>query len=227
MSEPTSATVKAFWQFMCSHYKTQVIEKSNSVAMQAVATFLNSLGIVDHNAFLTSYATTLAHDIYLPFCPGDAAAAANGWTLQEQIIVCAHEHEHVVESDTLGLVTYDFRYVTDTASRARYEAEAYRSALELSWWNSKTLPNIPRLAGLLSGYGVSPTDIAMAETILAAAAETVEQGGFLNPASAVAIGWLNTHATYLRAPGLSPAFLTPRCQCATCAAGKEYNGTAA
>jgi hypothetical protein len=210
---PTSDTVTEFWAFMTGYYQTQVIEKSNSVAMQAVAAFLGSIGILDANAFLTSYATTLDHSIYLPFTPG---VAAPGWDLFDQIVVCAHEHEHVVESTSLGLVTYDFRYVTDTPSRARYEAEAYRSAFELSWWNSKTVPSPQKVANLLTGYGCTATDVAMAETILSVTAKEVELGAILNPATSVALGWLNVHAAYLRAPSLSKIYLTTKCLCPEC-----------
>ena len=104
-----------------------------------------------------------------------------------------------MQFDRLGPITFDYRYITDTPSRARFEAEAYRASLELSWWHTKTLPDPAALAGLLRGYGVTETDIAMAHGILAAAAEAVKRGAIVNQASAVAITWLNEHAPELRA----------------------------
>ena len=122
----------------------------------------------------------------------------------------------MVESTSLGLVTYDFRYVTDTPSRARYEAEAYRSAFELNWWHSKTVPSPQKVANLLTGYGCTAMDVAMAETILAVTAKEVELGAILNLATSVALGWLNVHAAYLRALGLSEVYLDTKCLCYRC-----------
>ena len=198
---------------MTQHYGTQVINKSNSLEMQALASFLGSIGILNKDAFLSQYTTTLDHSIYTPFTIGTPTTY---WELWDQIVVCAHEHEHVVESNRLGIITYDFRYVTDTASRASYEAEAYRSALELNWWASKTLPNIPKLAAMLSGYGCSNTDIKVAQTILTSASVSIQRGAILNPATSIALGWLNAHAEYLRAEGLSDTYLEPKCVCNVC-----------
>lgn len=196
--DPTPSIVSGLWKHMTQHFNTTVINKSSSTEMQLVSSLLGALHIVDQQSFLNQYTTTLGRRIYAPFTPG-VSAAANGWSLWAQTIVCAHEHEHVVQLDRLGPITFDYRYLTDTPSRTRLEAEAYRSSLELNWWHTKTLPEPAALAGLLRGYGVTDTDVAMAGAILAASAEAVKHGAIMNQASAVAIAWLNANAPELRA----------------------------
>ena len=197
MKEPTPELVCAFWKFMTQHYNTTVVDKASAIEMQIASSVLGALHILDPSAFLQHYTTTIGRRIYCPFTPGDASTP--GGSLFEQLVVCTHEHEHVVQSDTLGAVTYSYRYLTSTASRTRLEAEAYRASLELSWWRNKTLPDIGTLANCLKGYGVTDTDIATAKAILMASAKSVRQGAIVNPASAVAIAWLNTNAPELRA----------------------------
>lgn len=196
--DPTPSLVSDFWTFMTGHFQTQVIDKANAPEMQVVASLLAALGLVDRATFLKDYATTIGHHIYLPFTVG-TPGAANGWGLWSQIIVSAHEHQHVVEYEALGPIAYDYRYITDTPSRARFEAEAYRASLELNWWRTKTMPSPASLAALLHGYGCTDTDVAMAKTVLDASADAIRHGAVLNQASAVAIGWLNANAPLLRA----------------------------
>ena len=71
--------------------------------------------------------------------------------------------------------------------------------LELNWWHSHTMPDPNRVAQLLSGYGVSETDIAVVAATLREAAESVQLGAVLNKASSVALSYLNAHAPHLRA----------------------------
>jgi hypothetical protein len=193
---PTPDDVRGLWAFMTAHYGTSVINKENAAEMQLVASMLDTLGIVDKQDFLLHYCTTIGRRIYVPFIPG---TAFNEWDLWSQVIVVAHEHEHVEQEDALGLLTYGARYVGSPSTRADYEAEAYRSMLELNWWHSRTMPDPNKVARLLSGYGVSETDIAVVATTLREAAESVQFGAILNKATSVALSWLNEHAPHLRA----------------------------
>lgn len=61
------------------------------------------------------------------------------------------------------------------------------------------MPDPQQVAQLLSGYGVSHTDITVVAATLREAAESVKRGAILNKATSVAIGWLNANAAHLRA----------------------------
>ncbi len=193
---PTAADVTGLWAYMTAHYGSAVINKSSSTEMELVSTVLDKLGIVDQQSFLVNYTTTIGKSIYVPFEPG---VDLNGWDLWSQIIVCAHEHQHIEQEQEYGLATFDARYIASPSTRADYEAEAYRSTFELSFWHSGTMPDPGEVAQLLSGYGVSPTDITVVATTLREAAEAVERGAILNKATSVALQWLNAHAAHLRA----------------------------
>lgn len=193
---PTAAQVQAFWAYMTQHFGSQIINKANATEMKVVSTLLGVLGIVNADDFLRNYATTLGNRIYLPFTPG---VAENGWELWDQVVVGAHEHQHVVQANKLGLATYGARYLFSASTRADYEAEAYRSMFELGWWHARTLPDPDEVAQLLTGYGCSHTDIDVAATMLREAGESIQRGAILNEASATAIEWLNAHAPELRA----------------------------
>jgi hypothetical protein len=184
--------VEALWQAMLRRFRATRISKSSAFEMQLVASFLSAAGITDRNEFLKHYATTIGRRIYLPFAPG---LEQDGWTLWAQVIVCAHECQHVVQLDRVGTLPFYFQYVTSTAKRTMFEAEAYRSALELSWWRSKTMPSPKDLAASLRGYGVTKDDLLVAEKALAMSAEAVRRGAVMNVASRAVIEWLEARVT--------------------------------
>lgn len=196
MNEPTPELVRSFWTYMTSHFASVAVQKDSSTEMRVLSTALSALGILDAKTFLTKYATTLGHRIYLPFEPGVANSAWSPWA---QMAVCVHEIQHVVQFDLLGPVAYGVRYLTSTSQRARLEADAYRSTLEMYWWHAGTLLDPSALANLLRAYGASDTDVAMARMILEASGESVKQGAVINPSTVAALAWLNQHAPSLRA----------------------------
>jgi hypothetical protein len=121
---------------------------------------------------------------------------------EPQRVACgAREHQHVHQAQTLGLVTYGARYIFSASTRADYEAEAYRATFELSWWHALTMPDPNAVAQLLSGYGVSQTDIQVTAATLREAADSIRRGAVLNYATSVALEWLNQHAADVRAIG--------------------------
>ena len=195
--QPRAEIVRAFYRFMKANYATSLIDKRNAGEMQLVGGLLGQLGIVDKNAFLQKYATTIGHRLYVPFDPG---VPTNDWDLWGQITVCVHEHQHVVQYDALGPIRFAWQYITSSAARARFEAEAYRCQLEMHWWRTRTILPPHELAALLRNYGVKEVDVGVAETAHSVSAESVRQGAIINPTSRVAIGWLETYAPYLKAP---------------------------
>lgn len=197
MSKLTTELVRDFADYMTAKYKAQIVDKGLAFEASLAATFLHAWGIVSHDDFLEHFATTIGHRMYLPFTPG---VPKTGWSLWQQIVVITHECQHIVQYDKLGAARFMWQYVRSTAERTRLEAEAYRCQLELHYWRTGQIMPAKDLAASLKSYGVTETDLRVAERMITMAAESVKQGAILNHASRVAIEWLNTNAPELRAP---------------------------
>lgn len=187
MSSLTSAAVEALWAYMLKRFNASVADKQSSFQMQAVATFLAAIGVVDRTAFLQQYATTLGRRIYIPFVPGQPRG---NWSLRAQVIVCAHECHHVHQYETLGGAMFSYQYVASRARRTLLEVEAYRVSMELEHALGGHLSAPGELAVKLKAYGVKDADVAVATKMLTASERTVRAGGLTSPASKAAIDWL-------------------------------------
>ena len=190
--------VWAFWRFMQDHYRTTVVNKRDAFEMQLVAQALDALGIQGRDRFLRNFTTTLGRRIYTPF---EVGSPRGGWDLWSQVVICVHEHQHVVQHDREGL-SFEVSYLADRAARARWEAEAYRSNLELHFWRYGTTPSARRIAEVLGDYGCRPEDVDVAAKSLALSAVSVRKGAVINEATYVALGWLDEHVPRLRAKGV-------------------------
>ena len=191
--------VWAFWRFMQDHYRTTVVNKRDALEMQLVAQALDALGIQSRERFLRNFTTTLVRRIYTPF---EVGSPRGGWDLWSQVVICVHEHQHVVQHDREGL-SFEVSYLADRAARARWEAEAYRSNLELHFWRYGTTPSARRMAEVLSDYGCRPEDVDVAAKSLALSAVSIRKGAVINEATHVALGWLDEHVPRLRAKGVA------------------------
>ncbi len=187
--------VWAFWRFMQDHYRTTVVNKRDALEMQLVAQALDALGIQSRDRFLRNFTTTLGRRIYTPF---EVGSPRGGWDLWSQVVICVHEHQHVVQHDREGL-SFEVSYLADRAARARWEAEAYRSNLELHFWRYGTTPSARRIAEVLGDYGCRPEDVDVAAKSLALSAVSIRKGAVINEATHVALGWLDEHVPRLRA----------------------------
>ncbi len=190
--------VRAFWRFMQGHFDTSAVNKGDDVAMQLVAQALESLGIQNRDTFLKSYTTTIGRRVYTPF---EIGVPQGGYDLWGQIVVCVHEHQHVVQHDREGLA-YEVSYLTDRAARARWEAEAYRSNLEMCFWRYGQTPSAQSIAEGLFAYGCRAADVEVAAQSLALSAASVRRGAVTNESTRVAITWLNTNLPHLRWKGI-------------------------
>jgi hypothetical protein len=65
-----SELVRAFWDFMTREYGSRAISKANAVEMKLAAQALGLMGVLDTEAFLRDYTTTIGRRIYVPFEPG-------------------------------------------------------------------------------------------------------------------------------------------------------------
>jgi hypothetical protein len=161
------------------------------------ARVLRLMGVVDTDAFLHHFATTIGRRIYLPF---DRGTPADGWSLWGQIMVLAHECQHVAQYDALGPLRFTWQYLGSTAGRTKLEAEAYRCQLELQHWRTGQIPSPHDLAASLRSYAVTDPDVKVAETMLAMSAESVKAGG---------LGIASVHGGFRSAVDVSLDLRTP------------------
>ena len=187
--------VRAFWQYMQSRFGTSVVNKRDAVEMQVVAHALQLLGIQSRDRFLQNFTTTLGRRIYTPFTVGVGDPT---WSLWAQLVVCVHEHQHVIQRNN-NAITFELSYLFSKAARAHWEAEAYRSDLELQFWRYGSVPSPKELAEKLLDYGCRREDVEVAAKELALSAASVRRGAVLNEATHAALGWLNEHLPGLRA----------------------------
>ena len=180
----TSELVKNLWDHMTKHYGTTVKTKQKSLFMNMIGSFLNLFCIQNKYAFLKDYTTTIGHTIYVPFTIGMDEGI---WTLYQQLLVCIHEHQHIVQSNKDGWLKFNWNYLLSSSCRAQYEAEAYSTDIELHWYYSKQIPNTHDLALILTEYAVSPNKISDAENILNARAVRIQDGEIINESTKVAI----------------------------------------
>ncbi|MCP3104516.1 hypothetical protein LZ198_37205 [Myxococcus sp. K15C18031901] len=188
------AEVWAFWQHMQERFRTKTADKADALEMQLAAEVLQRMGILDRQRFLERYATTVGRTLYVPF---EVGVPQSGWDLWAQVVVCVHEHQHVVQHDEEG-PSYELGYLTSTSARARYEAEAYTCNLELYFWRYGTVPSVRALAEKLLGYGCRPEDVDVAAHTLGLASVSVRRGAVMSEATQVALEWLNSHVPHLR-----------------------------
>lgn len=185
--------VRAFWHHMSVRFDTTTVNKRDAAGMQLVAHALDLLGILDRERFLTRFTTTIGRRIYAPF---EIGSPQGGWDLWSQVVICVHEHQHVVQHDREGL-SYETSYLTSRAARARFEAEAYRTNLEMHFWRHRAIPSTRRLAELLLDYGCRREDVEVVAQSLALSAMSVRRGAVMNEATRAAFDWLETHTPRL------------------------------
>jgi hypothetical protein len=197
MKDPTPEQVERYWRYMLAVFKASVVDKRNSFEMKALAMLLGKAGILDPEKFLAHYATTIGRRIYVPF---DIGVPTAEWSLWGQIVVCAHECQHIHQLDWMGPLRFAWKYVGSSAGRAHLEAEAYRCQLELHHWRTGEILPAEKIVAPLKAYNVSDTDIEVAATIIRSASEAVRRGAITNHASHAAIEYLDAYAHDLRQP---------------------------
>lgn len=187
--------VVAFWKHMQKRFETATVNLGDAAEMKIIAQALDTLGILKKERFLKNFTTTIGRRIYTPFAVG---SPRGGWDLWNQVVICVHEHQHVVQHDREGL-SYELSYLADRAARARFEAEAYRSNLEMHFWRYRKTQSARRLAEFLFDYGCREEDVEVAAQALALSNVSIRQGAVLNEATRAALEWLDVHAARLRA----------------------------
>ena len=177
---------------MTETYGSEVQNKASAEEMQLIGRVLDVMGILDKDAFLTQFTTTIGRTIYTPFTVGVAAPGHDLWA---QMVICAHEHEHVVQArDAL----FPVRYLLDQTWRATYEGEAYRTSMNLEHWHRGKVPPVEGYVNAAKSYGLDEKHLTFFRKYLKLSVPTLEQGGIPGPAALVAIAWLEKHAPELK-----------------------------
>lgn len=144
----------------------------------------------DIDDYLQKYAFTLGNLVWLPFSlkkPEPKPGIPFAW----QIITIAHEAVHRLQHKAYGSAPFSWDYLSNEESRAQYEYEAYRTALELGpVLNGGVQYNIPALAEPLRAYGISDASLAYVIQQLTIANDIIQRGGVLGPTSVATIAWL-------------------------------------
>jgi hypothetical protein len=139
--------------------------------------------------FLDHYTTTVGKRIYTPFTVGEAHEF---WSLEAQVAVCAHEHQHVEQLNRDGL-KFLWSYATSTMARAAYEIEAYETSLDVQWFLRGQTVDPHHYAEGLANYGCRAADVATARLALDVYVMRVKQGTAQRTrAASLAIAYLST-----------------------------------
>lgn len=190
MSEPTPQLVRDFWKYMTGYFGSTVVNKGDSLFMITVADSLNALHLVNKDTFLQDFTTTIRKTIYVPF---ELGVPSGRWSLWEQMVICVHEHQHVIQYTESGIV-FAAAYLASTAARADYEMAAYRCNMTLDSWRTGLIDVPDDLADRLTHYGCSADDISATKTALELSGETIAAGGIPDESSQIAIAWLGKYA---------------------------------
>jgi len=193
--KPTPEQVKAFWDHMCGKYGSTVVSKADAEEMKLIAKALELIGILDADKFLNQFTTTIGSKIYTPFEVGVESSKHDLWN---QMVICAHEHQHVIQAQTIG-VEFATRYLIDPTWRAVYEGEAYRVSMTLLAWRNGKVPPVTGYVKVIESYGVEGASQQFFKKYLEMSRATLKAGGIPDEAAKVAIDWLNEHTPQLQA----------------------------
>jgi len=183
----TPTIVQGAWDHLEDHFNSRRARKT-APEMELAAQVLQQMGILESEAFLKRFTTTIARTIYTPFEVGNPETHS----LRSQLLICAHEHHHVWQF-TQDPLKFTFEYGSDSARRAAFEAQAFRCNQEVGFWLTGTVPDPASTAANLEHYGCSQTDILVTEKALRSSALTAKAGGVVNEASQVMIDYLEEH----------------------------------
>lgn len=189
--EIDSFLVKGFANYMFNKYELDVKLKSKSVFMKFVAWFLNLCGIIDKKHFMERYSTVIGNNVYLPF---EIGGYVDKFPLEKQIATIVHECQHAVQKIKDGTWKFSWRYLTNTSARARYEAHAYVTNMEIHHWYADKMLSPKFLSDLLYNYGCKKRDVELSRAILQYNYPEIAKGIYHSVATISAIGWFENIA---------------------------------
>jgi len=183
----TGKQVMAFWKYMAKKYDFDIVTKADAKEMRIVGWALEQMHIQKKADFLKKYTTTIVlgkwRCVYIPFEIGEGTQAK----LIYQNETCVHESQHVVQATRDRM--QPMKYLRSDASRAFYEADAYRANMEMHRFFTGRMLSAKYLANLLKGYSIGKADRRICEKHLIIASKVVKRGGVITGPSKVAIRW--------------------------------------
>jgi len=193
--DPTPQQVKDLWKHLSDRYGSKVKHKASAAEMKLIGEALDLIGILDASSFMGDFTTTINKTIYTPF---EVGVPSDGHTLWSQIVIGAHEHQHVIQARDMG-VQFAVLYLTDDTWRSAYEGEAYRVSLTMDYWHHGSLPSVEGYVNSMRSYGVSDASLDFFRRYLELSLPTIRDGGLADEASRTAIEWLEANAPELKA----------------------------
>ncbi len=188
MREPTQEEAAAFTAHMSNTFGVKGLNKDDAQEMKMAADFLGTLGIIDHDTFLESYATTIGDTVWIP----------KKWEPWSKISTLPHEVWHSLQFRKEGNVTFAWTYLTDQEQRSLYEAEAYHVSSEMHFWRYGEPLDPAWVVESLKNYSIDEAHREVIRTYMLSANVTVAQGGVSHDTSRVAIAWLETNCPDIR-----------------------------
>jgi hypothetical protein len=185
MKELTKEVVVGLWQCLQEEFGSEVKHKDDSAFMERVGGFLDLIGVLDKDAFMDNYATTIFDTIYLPFDIGDFSVVSP----LSQVALAVHEHEHVVQYDG-DPVEFCFMYMATKSSRAHWEAEAYRTGMELIYKLTGTMPNADYVARKILNYGCGDDEVQYIRQFLLMSQHPMKHGAIISDVTHRALTFL-------------------------------------
>ena len=192
MTTITPKLVQDFWSFMSVKYGTTATSKANAEEMKLVGQLLGSLGVTDKDAFLSQFTTTIGKTIYIPFTIGEVN---EHWSLESQLGVCMHEHQHVIQALEAGEAMFFARYLLDPTWRATYEGAAYRANMTLSFQLFGVQPNTQWCMQSIANYGLGAAELAFFQQFLQMSIPVILAGGVPDESTRVTLDWLRSYPT--------------------------------
>lgn len=176
----TPELVRKIWSEALDHFNARSVNKEDSEFMEVVGGFLDLIRVTDKREFLGRFTTTIGRTIYRPF---EIGVADGVWTLQDQIVTLCHELVHV-EQYTDSPLIFSLGYCSKPSVRAKYEAKAYAADMEVDYYLTGKLYDIPSRAACLLSYGLNQSHVDFAASVMESVAETIVQGASVNGVAA-------------------------------------------
>jgi len=188
---PTAQDVTEFWDYMCSRHGVTAIDEADPKQARIVDGVLDAMGVFGKHEFRKHYSTTVLSSfrgIYIPFKPG---VLCEDYDLWQQMRVCVHEIDHVTQADLKRELGYSWDYLTNHASRAAYEGDAFRSDVEMEWRYRGRLLYPYVLSIRLIHYNCTSLDCENIEKKLEDCMPVIKSDTLTEPASKEAAVWLD------------------------------------
>jgi len=147
----TQELVSRLWADMAAKDGFRVRRKRKSALMHIYAAGLSTIGVCSGKTFWKHMVTTTARTIYVPFTPGSMKSE---FSLLEQVVVLAHEMQHMDQRRSMGVFWFGTGYALSQKIRCRLEVDAYRAGQTLYARLTHDRIAPVRLADKLKHYGI-------------------------------------------------------------------------